>query len=151
MNSFIKVLASGFGLGYLPYAPGTFGTLAGIPLFLLFTKLTPLNYIIALVILFFFSSYISKRAETIFKKKDASVIVIDEVAGFIVTMALIGPSLYSIVLGFVFFRFFDIIKIWPVRAFDKMSGGYAVVLDDIMAGIYANILLRFTIKYLPLN
>ena len=151
MKTLIKALASGFGLGFIPFAPGTFGTLLGILLLLPFSLLTPLWYIIATIILIIISSLISEKAEKIFKKKDASMIVIDEVAGFIVTMALIKPSLYSVLIGFVYFRFFDIVKVWPARAFDKMQGGFAVVMDDVVAGIFANILLRLTLKYFSIG
>ena len=147
MNRFVKVLASGFGLGYIPYAPGTFGTLAGIPLFLLLARFSPIHYILSLVAIFIFSCFIAKKAEILFNKKDSANIVIDEVTGFIVTMARIEPSHYSVMLGFIFFRFFDIVKVYPANFFNRMQGGTAIVLDDVIAGIYANILLRITLKY----
>jgi phosphatidylglycerophosphatase A len=149
MDILIKILASGFGLGYIPFAPGTFGTLGGVALFLLLALFNPTAYIVSAVVLFFIASMVSKKAEIIFNKKDSRIIVIDEISGFIVTMMLIEPSLHSILLGFIYFRFFDIVKIWPAKSFDNMSGGFAVVLDDIAAGIYANVLLRISLNYLP--
>lgn len=151
MKLIIKLLASGFGLGYIPFAPGTFGTLLGIAIFLPLSQLSPAWYISSAIALILISIPISKEAERIFGKKDSAIIVIDEVAGFIVAMALIKPSLYSITAGFIFFRFFDIVKVWPAKAFDKMEGGFAVVMDDVVAGIYANALLIITMHYLPLG
>lgn len=147
MNSLIKLIASGFGLGYAPFASGTFGTLLGVLILLLLSKLTPTEYLIFTIVLFFISVFISSKAEKIYNKKDAGVIVIDEVCGFIVTMAFIQPSLYSILFGFAYFRLFDILKPWPASAFNRMHGGFAVVLDDVSAGIYANVLLRITMAF----
>ncbi len=142
MEFIIKFLATGCYLGYLPYAPGTFGTLAGVALFMAFAALSPLYYAVSTVLLFLLASAVSGKAEKIFNKKDAAVIVIDEVTGFIVTMAMIKPSALSIISGFILFRFFDIVKVWPASYFNNKNGGLAVVLDDVAAGIYANILLR---------
>lgn len=91
----------------------------------------------------------SQEAEKIFNKKDAPCIVIDEIAGFQFAMFLVTPTISHIFIGFLLFRFFDIIKPFPVRLCErKFSGGYGVVGDDVMAGIYANISLLLLIKYL---
>lgn len=91
----------------------------------------------------------SGEAEKIFNEKDSSRIVIDEIVGFQFTMFLITPTVLHIFLGFLLFRFFDIAKPFPIRLCErKFPGGYGVVGDDIVAGIYANIFLLLLIKYL---
>ena len=92
--------------------------------------------------------YVSREAEKIFNEKDAPCIVIDEIVGFQFAMFLVSPTVLHIFLGFLLFRFFDIAKPFPIRLCErKLSGGYGVVGDDIVAGIYANIFLLLSIKY----
>jgi len=92
--------------------------------------------------------YVSQEAEKIFQSKDAPRIVIDEVAGFLWTMLLVSPTVRHVLLGFVFFRFFDVVKIFPARLCqDRLPGGYGVVSDDVVAGIYANLLLLGLIHF----
>ena len=91
----------------------------------------------------------SGEAEKIFNEKDSSCIVIDEIVGFQFAMFLATPTVLHIFLGFLLFRFFDIAKPFPIRLCErKFSGGYGVVGDDIVAGIYANIILLLLVKYL---
>ena len=90
----------------------------------------------------------SQEAEKIFRKKDASQIVIDEIAGFLWTMFLVTPSVLHVMLGFIFFRAFDIVKPFPARLFqNRLPGGYGVVLDDVVAGIYANMVLLILMRF----
>ena len=97
----------------------------------------------------FLAVYVSREAEKIFNKKDAQCIVIDEIVGFQFTMFLITPTVLHIFIGFLLFRFFDIIKLFPAGLCErKVSGGYGVVGDDVIAGIYANISLLLLIKHL---
>jgi len=96
-----------------------------------------------LIALFFLASWLAAKAEKIFEQKDCRKIVIDEIVGFLVTMSFLPPKIGYIILGFILFRCFDIIKPFPVGTFErKLRGGYAVVADDIMAGVYANIILQ---------
>jgi len=100
------------------------------------------------VALSFLAVYISQEAEKIFNKKDASQIVIDEIVGVQFTMFLVTPTVLHILAGFIFFRFFDIFKPFPVRLCEKrLPGGYGVVGDDIAAGIYGNIILLLLVKF----
>jgi phosphatidylglycerophosphatase A len=131
-------MATWFGSGLAPVAPGTAGTLAAIPLYLALYRLPLPSYLLTVTAFTFFACWIAGRAEVLYGAKDPGKIVIDEVAGFLVTMTAIPCSLWTIVAGFLLFRFFDIIKPFPARQIDqKLKNGYGVVLDDIVAGIYA--------------
>jgi phosphatidylglycerophosphatase A len=144
----IKVIASGFGSGYAPFAPGTAGTVAGIAVYLLLSHLSWIFYLLLLVILTFTAFYVSQEAENLFHEKDSPRIVIDEIVGFLCAMFLVAPTVLHIALGFVLFRFFDIVKVFPAAYFEKkFPGGYGIVMDDIMAGIYSNIVLLLLIRF----
>jgi len=96
----------------------------------------------------FLAFYASQEAEKIFREKDSSRIVIDEWAGFLWAMLLVFPTLPHLLGGLVLFRFFDIVKIFPANVFqNQLPGGYGVVMDDVAAGIYANIVLHILIRY----
>lgn len=143
MQRFVVFLATGCFVGYSPIIPGTTGTLASIPLFLLISHLSPLYYLAILLGSSYIASWVADEAEVIFQAKDCRHIVIDEMVGFFVAMFLIPPTMRNIVLGFLFFRVFDIVKPYPIRYLEaRVRGGYGVVLDDIVAGIYANLALR---------
>ncbi len=142
MNRLILVMATGFGVGYSPVLPGTLGTILAIPIYLFLSEILSPLYELTLVGYFFLSVWISERAEQMFGKKDDRRIVVDEMMGFFLTMLWLKKSFYMIVSGFILFRFFDILKPFPIRRLEKRwRGGYGVVLDDVVAGIYANILL----------
>jgi len=143
LNRFFLLLATGFGVGYSPIVPGTLGTLLAIPLYLVLSEIPSPIYELTLMGFFFLSVWISERAEQFFGKKDDQRIVIDEMMGFFITLLWLEKTLLVIVIGFILFRFFDILKPFPIRHLEKRwRGGYGVVLDDVMAGIYANILLH---------
>jgi phosphatidylglycerophosphatase A len=145
----IILLATGCYVGYSPLIPGTTGTLAAIPLYLLISRLSPLYYLAILLGSSYIASWAADEAEVIFQAKDCRHIVIDEMVGFMVAMFMVPPTLRNILLGFFLFRAFDIIKPFPIRVLEeRVRGGYGVVLDDIVAGVYANLIihvLRFTI------
>ena len=99
----------------------------------------------------FLAFYTSEEAEKIFREKDSSRIVIDEWTGFLWAMFLVLPTIPHLLGGVVLFRFFDIIKIFPANFFqNRLPGGYGVVMDDVAAGIYANIVLHILIRYVNL-
>jgi phosphatidylglycerophosphatase A len=145
----IIFLATGCYVGYSPLAPGTTGTLAAIPIYVLISRIPPLYYVFILLGFTSIAIWASDGAEILLQSKDCRHIVIDEMVGFMVTMFMIPLTLWNIVLGFVLFRALDIIKPFPIRLLEeRMRGGYGVVLDDIIAGIYANLIihvLRFTV------
>jgi phosphatidylglycerophosphatase A len=135
-------LATGFGVGYIPYAPGTFGSLISLLLFLVLGKLPPHSYIIFCVGFLFVSVWIVNRALPAFESGDPKEIVIDEIVGMLVALTLRHISFFDMALGFCLFRFFDISKLPPLSWVEKkVGGGWGVVLDDVIAGVYAFISL----------
>jgi phosphatidylglycerophosphatase A len=149
MRRFVILFATWWGTGYSPIASGTVGTLAAIPLYLLLVRLPIPYYLLSLIPLFLFSCWVSDRAETIFNEKDSGKIVIDEVVGYLVTMTGIPLSWGSVILGFFLFRFFDIVKVPPANIIDRrMKNGWGVVLDDVVAGLYACLLLHILQRFI---
>jgi phosphatidylglycerophosphatase A len=142
MNYFILLIATGFGVGFSPIAPGTIGTLLALPIYYLLSNIYSPLYELILIAFFFFSSWISNQAERYWGKKDDQRIVIDEIMGFLVTMLWVPKSILFIIGGFVLFRVFDILKPFPIRRLERVKSGFGVVLDDVLAGIYANIILH---------
>ena len=139
----IQLLALGFGSGLAPKAPGTFGTLAAIPLFLLLATLTHLYYFIALLVMSVAGIYICGKAAAEVGVHDHPAIVWDEFVGYFITMFMVPVSWQSILVGFLLFRFFDIVKPWPISFIDKkMSGGFGIMFDDIIAGIFALVIMQ---------
>jgi len=142
------VLSSWFFVGLFPIASGTFGTLAATPLIFVPIFFGPYLgglFLLIFVALAFWASDLSQR---FLGKRDPSEIVIDEVAGFLVTMFLMPLSWLSLLLGFILFRIFDIAKPFPIRRLEKIEGGAGIVLDDLLAGIYAHVVLRILLVFL---
>ncbi len=123
--------------GYAPWAPGTAGTLGAIPLFFALRDLPLWLYALTVVALVALGSFAADVAGRYWKVADASPIVIDEVAGYLVTMAFVPFSPVPALLGFALFRVFDVLKPWPASAFDRVKNGFGVVMDDVAAGVFA--------------
>jgi phosphatidylglycerophosphatase A len=141
--------ASWFGAGLMPVAPGTFGTLAALPLVLILSHMGELYEGLALLFLVPSAVWSSSLSERCLGRNDPREVVVDEVAGFLLTFFLLPLSWLTLCLGFVLFRFFDIAKPFPIRWFEKnFRGGTGVVLDDLMAGIYANLGLRLLMLWI---
>jgi phosphatidylglycerophosphatase A len=150
MNRFFLVLATGFGVGYSPVAPGTLGTLIAIPVYYFLSNISSPIYEITLIGFFFLSVWISENAEIFFGKKDDQRIVIDEMMGFLITMLWVPKTILFVTIGFFLFRLFDILKPFPIRHLEKrLKGGFGVVLDDVIAGVYANIILHLVGRIYP--
>jgi phosphatidylglycerophosphatase A len=144
-------IASLGGLGRSPWAPATVATFfVGIPsACLLYSVQSPLVFL-SLVPIFFLSCYTAARTEIELQKHDPSEVVIDELMGFLVTMAGLPIGIKSITLGFIAFRLFDIWKPWPICLLHrKLNGGLAIVIDDVAAGVYANITVWVILKFWP--
>jgi phosphatidylglycerophosphatase A len=139
----VMFIATGCFIGKIPFAPGTFGSLLGIlPYFFLSKTSVPVS-IICIIIFIIFSIWIANDAEKILKRKDPGSIVIDEIAGMAVTLIGLPFNVFYVVSGFIIFRVLDIIKPFPIRYIEKrISGGAGIVLDDIAAGMIANVILR---------
>ncbi|OGP67161.1 MAG: hypothetical protein A2W27_02735 [Deltaproteobacteria bacterium RBG_16_44_11] len=143
----IKLLATGFGAGLAPVAPGTAGTLVGVLICLISS---PLHWLLRLLIVIFLlglAIYIAERAEQVYRKKDDQRIVIDEIAGFQVTMLAVDITGLHLLVCFVLFRIFDIWKPFPIRDLQKISGGLGIVLDDVAAGIYAGAVILLLVFF----
>ena len=150
-DKLVLFLASGLFLGLIPFASGTFGSLLGIPLHWLLGHLPIFLEICSLGFVVLISVWISGRAELLLGNKDPSQIVIDEVVGMAaaLTGAPLEPSL--IIIAFLFFRFFDIWKPFPIRYIDRsLPGGWGIVLDDVTAGVMANLAWRLWDYIVPL-
>jgi phosphatidylglycerophosphatase A len=136
-------LATGCFVGNIAFAPGTFGSLLGIPICLFLSRINLIYAIWGTVFFILFAIWIAQRAADLLKLKDPGCIVIDEIAGLAVTFLGIPFNIVSIATGFVLFRLFDIFKPFPIRYLERnISGGAGIVLDDVAAGIYGNIMLR---------
>ena len=134
-------LSTWFGVGALPGAPGTFGTIGAIPLAIWMMYTGVLFDFLLLIFIILIGLWASGRSQKMLGRHDPSEVVIDEVAGYVLTVFLHPPSWIAIGAGFVLFRFFDICKPFPIRRLEKMPGGLGIVADDLMAGIYANLCL----------
>jgi phosphatidylglycerophosphatase A len=149
-NYFILFFATGFGVGYSPIAPGTVGTLVAIPIYFFLSFIPFPLYELTIITFFFLSSWISEKAQRHWGRKDHPRIVIDEIMGYLITMLWLPKTTLFVILGFFVFRFFDIVKPPPIRLLERVKGGYGVVLDDVLAGIYSNIILQI-ISYFTLS
>lgn len=142
----VHFLALGFGSGLAPKAPGTFGTLMAVPLYLLLQLFSENVYLITVIVVTVAGVYICDRSSKMMGVHDHPGIVWDEFAGFLITMAAIPFEWIWVLLGFGLFRFFDIVKPWPIKIVDRdMDGGFGIMLDDIIAGLMAGISLHFII------
>ncbi len=151
MRPFILLMATGFGVGYSPFVPGTLGTLCAIPIYYFLSEIPFPLYEIMLAGFFFLSVWVTEKTGSIFGKKDDPRMVIDEMMGFFVTMLWIPKTTLWIIIGFILFRFFDILKPPPIRWMEGLKGGYGVVLDDVIAGVYTNLLLHLIPLILSLS
>jgi phosphatidylglycerophosphatase A len=146
MKNWITFLGTGFWVGYIPLAPGTMGTLVGVILYLVLSRILPhpLSYAIMIVAFTGLGVWVSKKCESYSKEKDNKVIVIDEIDGFLISMFALPFSFRFILLGFILFRVFDILKPFKIERIQKLPGGWGIMADDIAAGVLANIVLHIS-------
>jgi phosphatidylglycerophosphatase A len=134
----IHFLALGFGSGLLPKAPGTYGTLAAIPIYLLLAPLSINYYLLIVIIMSIAGIYICGKAAKDSGVPDHGAIVWDEIVGYLITMFMMPTTWQSIIVGFILFRIFDILKPWPISFVDKnLHGGLGIMVDDVLAGLAA--------------
>ncbi len=138
MNPVVKCLSSFFYLGYAPKIPGFFGSLGGL-LFYFMVKHNFVLYIGTLIVLTVLAFFVINKAEQIYGGKDAKHIVIDEAVGMMLALFLVPSKPLAIFLAFIFFRFFDVLKPFPIKWAEKQSSPLGVMLDDVIAGVYANL------------
>jgi phosphatidylglycerophosphatase A len=142
-NDLIVFLATGCFTGFLPVMPGTWGTFAAVPLVMLVLRGSTLLQPIVAVLFVAFAIWIAARAQILFQDRDPRSIVIDEMAGFLVSLLWLPLRPLTVCLGFVLFRVFDIVKPPPISIAEKrLHGGWAIVIDDVLAGVLANATLR---------
>ena len=148
IKNLIHLLAFGLGLGFMPFMPGTFGTLLGVLIYFLNNYYLITSEIVLLIFTTILGIYICGKTAKDIKHHDHPGIVFDEVVGYLVTMMFISFSVLNMMLGFILFRIFDIVKPWPISYCDKkLSGGFGIMFDDILAGIFANLVLRLILLY----
>lgn len=137
------LLATGFGSGYSPVAPGTAGSLVAVLIYFCLAQLDILAYIVFCVAVTVLGCFVADRAGKHFGVVDAQQIVIDEIAGFLISMTGVELSFRALVAGFTLFRLFDVFKPWPASYFDSTAqGGFGVVMDDVAAGVYTLLCLQ---------
>lgn len=145
----VHMLAFGFGSGLVKKAPGTMGTLAAIPLYYLLIQYANDLYLPILLLVTVSGFWICGKAADDIGVHDHGGIVWDEIAGYLLTMYWVAFSWENIVLGFIFFRIFDILKPWPINWLDKkVGGGFGIMVDDLVAGLMAAGLLYVTALFL---
>lgn len=148
----VHFLALGFGSGLIKPAPGTWGTLSAVPLYLIllmFMSSSSIAYLSIIVVTFLMGVYLCGQTAKDVGVHDHGAIVWDEIVGFLITMAFVPLTWSNVILGFVLFRFFDIIKPWPIKLLDQhVHGGFGIMIDDVLAGVFAWALLMLAQPYL---
>ena len=138
----LKNIATLGFIGYLPKAPGTFGTLAALVFFALIKPSIPVHVLLVILVTAL-GIIASSRAEKMLNEKDSGHIVIDEFAGYALSVLLLPHTLSSLVASFLLFRFFDILKPFPIRWIERsILGGVGVMADDLVAGVYTNLVMH---------
>lgn len=145
--SFITTfIGSGFFSGYSPFISGTVGSAVALLFFLIPTFPDPFTIIPSTVILFFAGGLAAEKMEMVYGQ-DPAIVTIDEVVGMLVSLWFIPPTLINISVAFIIFRILDILKPYPAHLFDRKSGGWNIMLDDVVAGIYTNIILQIALHW----
>ena len=148
LRSPVLAAAFGFGTGLSPKAPGTVGTLLAIPLWWLSSGLGTIPYLMLAAIGFIVGLWVCGRAISILGQHDHPGIVIDEIVGYFTALVVVPVDVRWLVLSFVLFRFFDIVKPWPIGWLDRrVGGGFGVMLDDLVAGLFTALVMLVVIRW----
>ena len=143
-------IATCWYVGYVPFAPGTFGSAIGLAAFYLVRRQHSATIEIATIIaLLTVGLWAATEAEHHFGGIDPGPVVIDEVVGMLITLALVPVGLLGAIAGFVVFRILDVVKPWPARRLEHLPGGFGIILDDVMAGVYGNLVMLALVRVLP--
>jgi len=145
MRKRIKFITSFFYLGHLPFMPGTMGSLGGLVVYFL-VRNNEILYAFSILFLFFLGVLFAGEAEKIYKRKDAGMIVIDEACGMLIALFFVPFNMFSVILGFFLFRILDVLKPWPAKRMEKLTGSLGIMFDDIVAAIYANFILQIIFR-----
>lgn len=146
-----RLLATGFGSGYSPVAPGTAGSAVGLLLFWPLASVAVTGQIAACAAGFAIGVWASGRLARELGRKDPGLAVIDEVVGMWVTLVGLPFGLRTALLGFVLFRVMDVVKPWPARELERLPGGWGIMADDVAAGVYAGLALRVILLVWPVQ
>ena len=148
-TDYLALAISTFGVGYLPLMPGTYGSLVGVGIFLGLTQLVKGKVLVAvvlvsIVLVTFAGIWAASRTEVLSGRKDPGKVVVDEVAGQLISLfpltLFAGWSIVAVIISFILFRFFDIVKPYPARRLEALKGGLGIMCDDLMAGVYAAVI-----------
>ena len=148
-TDYLALAISTFGVGYLPLAPGTWGSLVAVGIFLGFAEVFNGNAFVAVVLVSivavtFVGIWAASRTEALANRKDPSKVVVDEVAGQLISLFPLTLfthwSIVAVIISFILFRFFDIVKPYPARRLEALKGGLGVMCDDLIAGVYAAVI-----------
>jgi phosphatidylglycerophosphatase A len=151
LDSLAAAVASGLGLGYSPLAPGTFGAALGVGLFWLARSWPAWAHVAGIAVLFLGGTAAAGRLAGMLGRKDPGRVVVDEVAGMWVSLVLLPFGARTALLAFVAFRITDVVKPWPARQMEALPGGWGIMADDMMAGVYANLMVRVALLVWPLS
>jgi len=137
-------------LGYVPVAPGTFGSAAGLVVFAAVRwSGSPALELAVIILLFAVGVWSANAAERHFGGVDPAPVILDEVVGMLITLAFLPVNVTGAVVGFLLFRLFDVVKPWPANRLEAVHGGLGVMADDAMAGVYGNVAMRLLVVALP--
>jgi len=143
MKLLSKIISSFFGAGYFPVAPGTLTSLVVILAYKFYLfRLSWSLYLLILFLLFFIGVYASTKVESESRKKDPRKIVIDEACGQLLVLFRMGDAWFPILIGFLLFRIFDIAKPFPIKKVETLPSGWGIMMDDIVAAIYAGVIIN---------
>src|SRR6185503_20308142 len=154
-TDYLALSIATWGVGYLPLAPGTFGSLVGVGIFLLLARATAGNAFIAvvlvsIVVITFAGIWAGSRIEQLSGRKDPGKVVVDEVAGQMISLFPLTLfshwSTVAVILSFILFRFFDIVKPYPARRFEALKGGMGIMCDDLVAGVYGAVIVSIFLR-----
>lgn len=149
MNGLAIFLATAAGAGYAPIAPGTAGSLVGLVIYLYTMRLSAAWQLGILAAIVIAGTWAASVAARYFGREDPGHVVIDEVAGQLLTLMLTGVGLTGAAAGFVLFRVLDVIKPWPAAEFERLHGGVGIMADDLMAAVYGNLILQVVVRMVP--
>ena len=139
-------------VGYVPIAPGTFGSAAGLLLYVLLRHLdSAVAMVSTILVLFAIGIWAGSIAERELGGTDPGPVVLDEVVGMLITLAFVPVNVMGAVVGFLVFRALDVVKPWPSRRFEALHGGLGIMADDAMAAIYGNVLMRVLVAVAPMG
>jgi phosphatidylglycerophosphatase A len=157
-SDYLALAIATFGVGYLPLIPGTYGSLASVGIFLLFSQVATGTSLVALVLVFilavtFSGIWAASRTEELSGRKDPGKVVVDEVAGQMIALLPIAlfavqPLTRGVMVSFILFRLFDIFKPYPAGRFERLKGGYGIMCDDLVAGFYAAVIISTVVMVL---